>query len=163
MLNVCAEFYQELYSSRSNQVKENFLSPDQMDIPTITVEEIELAVKQMKKNKAPGLDEITSDIIKIGGEQIYTQLASLYNQILTERKIPKEWKEAKVILLHKKGDKEDIKNYRPISLLSHPYKIFTRILQTRMKRVLDENEPREQAGFRQGFSTTDHLGENVYI
>ena len=157
VLNVCAEFYQELYSSRSNQVKENFLSPDQMDIPTITVEEIELAVKQMKKNKAPGLDEITSDIIKIGGEQIYTQLASLYNQILTERKIPKEWKEAKVILLHKKGDKEDIKNYRPISLLSHPYKIFTRILQTRMKRVLDENQPREQAGFRQGFSTTDHL------
>ena len=121
------------------------------------IDEVELAVKQMKNYKAPGLDDISSDILKLGGKEIYTQLASLYNQILKERKIPKEWKEAKIILLHKKGDREDIKNYRPISLLSHSYKIFTRILQNRMKRVLDENQPREQAGFRQGFSTTDHL------
>ena len=37
------------------------------------------------------------------------------------------------------------------------YKIFTRILQTRMKRILDENQPREQAGFRSADSTMDHL------
>lgn len=42
-------------------------------------------------------------------------------------------------------------------MLSHTYKIFTRILQNRMKKILDDNQPREQAGFRQGYSTTDHL------
>ena len=35
--------------------------------------------------------------------------------------------------------------------------MFTRLLQTRIERTLDENQPREQAGFRKGYSTTDHL------
>ena len=50
-----------------------------------------------------------------------------------------EEKEAKMIILHKKGDMKDITNYRPISLLSHIYKLFTRTLQKRMEKVLDEN------------------------
>ena len=62
------------------------------------------------------------------------------------------------MILFKKGDPKGIKNYRPISLLSHSYyKIFTRLLQTRIERTLEENQPREQAGFRKGCSTTDHL------
>ena len=50
-----------------------------------------------------------------------------------------------MIILHKKRERRDIKNYRPVSLLSH-----------RME-VLDENQTREQAGFRKKYSTVDHL------
>jgi len=105
----------------------------------------------------PGIDDISSDVHKAGGTEVIEQLTGLYIQILEEKKLPQSWKEAKIILLYKKGDKADIKNYRPISLLSHAYKIFTRIIQNRIKRVLDKNQPREQAGFREGYSTTDHL------
>ena len=41
--------------------------------------------------------------------------------------------EAKMIILHRKGDVRDIKTYRPISLLSHMYKLFTQILQKERK------------------------------
>ena len=56
-----------------------------------------------------------------------------------------------------KGDMKDIKNYRPISQLSHMYKLFTWILQKRMEKVLDEKQPREETGFRKCYSTVDHL------
>jgi len=62
-----------------------------------------------------------------------------------------------VILLHKKGDKEDIRNYRPISLLPVMYKIYTRILTNRLESDLDRRQPKKQAGFRSGYSTMDHI------
>ena len=62
-----------------------------------------------------------------------------------------------MIILHKKGDRKDIETYRPISLLSHMYKLFTRILHKRMDKDLDENQPREQTGSRKGYLTVDHL------
>ena len=58
---------------------------------------------------------------------------------------------------HKKGDVKDINNYKHISLLSHMYKVFTQILQKRMETVRDENQSREQTGFRKDNSTVDHL------
>ena len=65
ILNVCADFYKELYSSKSSESKPNIISPDQSAIPQVTVREVEMAIKEMKDNKAPGTDDITSDIIKI--------------------------------------------------------------------------------------------------
>ena len=88
---------------------------------------------------------------------VLTYLTNIFNNILKTKQIPDSWHEAKIVILFKNGDPKDIKNYRPISLLSHSYKIFTRLLQTRIERTLDENQPREQAGFRKGYSTTDHL------
>ena len=50
-----------------------------------------------------------------------------------------------------------MKNYRPSSLLSNVYGVFTKILTLRLTRVLDENQPIEQAGFRLGYYTIDHI------
>ena len=76
---------------------------------------------------------------------------------MKNKKIRTEWKEAKVIILNKKGQERYKKNYRPIILISQIYKLFTRFLKRRMEKILDTNQPREQAGFLKGFATKDHL------
>ena len=129
-------------------------SPDTTEIPKFTEEEVERAIKRMKRHKAQGVDGMTSDI-KLGGPIVLTYLTNIFNNILKTKQIPDSWHEAKIAILFRKGDPKDIKNYRPItsiSPLSHSYKIFTRLLQTRIERTLDENEPREQAGFQKGYN-----------
>ncbi|KAK6737462.1 hypothetical protein RB195_019893 [Necator americanus] len=74
---------------------------------------------------------------------------------LSERRIPDQWKTSRTVLIHKKGDREDLRNYRPICLLSVLYKYSPDIL-TRISGTLDEAQPQEQAGF-QGFSCLDHI------
>ena len=132
-------------------------SPGTEEISRFTEEEVEKAIKRMNRHKAQGVDRITSDIIKLGEPIVLTYLTNIFNNILKTKQIPDSWHEAKIVILFKKGDAKDTKNYRPISLQSHSYKIFTRLLQTRIERTLDKNQPREQAGFRKGYSTTDHL------
>lgn len=66
-------------------------------------------------------------------------------------------KNAEVIILFKKGDPTCIENYRPISLLSVLYKLLTKIITKRLTNKLDQFQPAEQAGFRKGYSTIDHL------
>ncbi|KAE9413290.1 hypothetical protein Angca_003706, partial [Angiostrongylus cantonensis] len=67
------------------------------------------------------------------------------------------WKTSKTVLLCNKGDLHDMGNYRPICLLPAVYKLFTRVISNGIDRILDEGQPCEQAGFRKGFSTMDHI------
>ena len=117
-LEICADFYQELYGSTKKQQKDHIdISSRNSNIPPILQREVEENVNSMKDSKAPGNDEITSDIINQGGEETVTQLLKLFNQILEKQQIPTTWKEAKIILLYKKGDKADVKKLSP----NHPF------------------------------------------
>ena len=107
----------------------------------------------MKKGKTAGPDELDIDVIKIAGETLAKEFTTFLNRCLVLRQLPSKWKESNLILIHKKGCKKDLKNYRPISLLWHIYKIFTRVMCKRMEKMLEESQTKERAGFRSGFST----------
>ena len=153
------EYYQKLYSSarpcKRPQVEKNQHQPHVF--PEITASEVRFAVRQLKKETAPGPDSITVDLIRDAGESIPIRLARLFNECLKKSRTPEEWNKAILILLYKKGDPRDMNNQRPISLLNVTYKIFTKVITNRITNKLDENQPREQAGFRRGYSTIDHL------
>ena len=104
-------------------------------------------LRKMKNGKEAGKDQVNIETLKAGDETIAKQLAKLYSKCITERRIPNTWKEANNILVifFKKGNKKDSKNYRPICLLSNMYKLFTKIITTRLEKKLDENQPSEQA------------------
>jgi len=84
-------------------------------------------------------------------------LHTLCNSRYQEKKCPAEWGKAIIIPIHKKKDKTDCKNYRGISLLNVPGKIYTKILQERLQRYMEEVVAEEQAGFRRGRGTIDQI------
>ena len=94
-------------------------------IPPILPSEVRNAIKRLKREKAPGEDNITAGILQDWGELIVKILTKLFNRRVLEGKVPCCWKNASVIIIHKKGDTADIKNYRPMSPLPVTYKVFS--------------------------------------
>ncbi|CAK1603944.1 unnamed protein product [Parnassius mnemosyne] len=77
--------------------------------------------------------------------------------ILDEEKVPTQWCTSDIILLFKKGNPLDIGNYRPISLMASIYKLFSFVILKRISDDIDKQQPKEQAGFRSGYNTMDHI------
>ena len=126
----------------------------------ISVEEIKKAVKNSKNNKSSGDDLIINEYISSSLDCMIDIYVHIFNLIFDTGILPEAWLIGNVIPIFKdKGSKSDPKNYRPITLLSCIGKIFTSILNDRLNvyfeqfTILNEN----QAGFRHGYSTTDHM------
>ena len=82
----------------------------------------------------------------------------MLNTCFKENKIPKIWRQSKIIAILKPGKDSAIpKNYRPISLLSHTYKLYERLILNRVSPLLEQHLIKEQAGFRPGKSCTSQL------
>ena len=81
-------------------------------------------LKRTNVNKASGPDGINSKLVKFCAKGLAKPLAILFNQIFRTGSIPNKWKLANVVPVFKKGDKNSVTNYRPISLTSLPMKIL---------------------------------------
>ena len=166
LIKIVEKFYEKLYRRCRNEnstllfitAEKEVLNQESEDMPEITRGEIQHALRKMKNNRSPSDDEIVIEAIKIEREIIMKKIEAFFNLCLQDTTIPYRWNNAVMILLHKKGDKMNLKNYRPISLLNHLYKLlFTRIIITRMKNKLDLYQPRERAGFYSNFKTNDRI------
>ena len=124
-----------------------------------TQEEVLNAIKQLKLNKSGGPDYLINEFL-IYGKHIFTNtLCKLFNKIFETGCFPDEWTEGFIIPLHKKGSLTDVGNYRGITLLSILGKLFTRVLNNRLKDWAENYHLliEAQAGFRAGMSTTDNI------
>ena len=70
------------------------------------------------------MDYITKELLKDGGEEILQTLKTLFNKFLDAGKVASDWKKTITVLLYKKGDKQDLNNYRPIANLQITVKNF---------------------------------------
>ncbi len=148
------EFYSELYDSYQAVT----IQTDSEEVPTIMAWEVEAAVRKMKNGKEAGKDQVNIETLKTGDETIANQLAKPYTKCITERHIQKTWKEANMVIFFKKGNRKDIKKRTTDQFACYQmYKLFTKIITTRLEKKQDTNQPREQAGFRSKYSTTDHI------
>lgn len=89
-----------------------------------TLEEIKQVIKTSRNGRAPGKDGINNELLKYGGEVLHEYIYEMIRKIWKEEKMPKEWESGQIVTLHKKGDQQNCKNYRGITLLSTTYKIL---------------------------------------
>ena len=98
-------------------------------------------------------------MLKLCGESIYKPLNLILKSCLETGQFPSDWKKANVVPVFKKGDKQLLKNYRPISLLPIIGKIFERLLYNQMFEFFIRNDliSQNQSGFKSGDSCMNQL------
>ena len=92
------EFYSELYDSDQAVT----IQTDPKEVPPIMAWKVEAALRKMKNGKEAGTDQVNIETLKAGDKTIEKQLAKLYTKCITERRIPKTWKEANMVIFFKK-------------------------------------------------------------
>ena len=110
-------------------------------------EEVEAAVKSLKKGISAGVDNIPAELIQAGGEAVTNILTAICNNIWQTGDWPTPWIQSMVITLPKKGNLQLCQNYRTISLISHPSKVILNIILNRIKPQAENIIAEEQAGF----------------
>ena len=131
--------------------------PDLMD-STISIEELNYAMKKLQRKKSPGPDGITNEMLINAGKPALYKLLEIFNKTWQEGSPPQSWREATMIPIHKKGkSKTEATSYRPISLASCVVKLLERIINARMKCYLESEQllAPQQAGFREHHCTED--------
>ena len=97
-----------------------------------SVDEVRATLQALKNGKVPGGDEITAELLKLGGEVVVQWLAELASLVWESEAVPEDWLSQLTVPLHKKGSTQDCDNYRGIALLSIPVKVFCRVTQRRL-------------------------------
>ena len=107
------------------------------------------------KNSSAGWDELPTFVAKKCISGYIEPLTYLINTSFTEGVFPKELKLARVVPILKIGDKTELTNYRPISVLSFFSKVFEKIMYTHLLDFIEQNKIiyKHQYGFRQKHST----------
>lgn len=127
--------------------------------------EVTKIIDDLKSSKACGPDQISSNLLKIIKTYIAIPIAFIANLSFKEGKFPDHLKHSIVILLHKNGDKSQVHNYRPVSLLNSVSKIIEKIVKNRLSHYLENNNilSSRQYGFRNGLGTENAIANLTKI
>ena len=115
--------------------------------PPVMLSEVRKAVNKLKNNKAPGLDEVSAEMIKAGGETSISVLKSVIDQIWTTGDWPEDWVISELVPLPKVAGTMDCAKHRTISLLAHASKVLLEILRSRLAYFITPQIADEQFGF----------------
>ncbi|KAK3552760.1 hypothetical protein QTP86_022345, partial [Hemibagrus guttatus] len=151
------EYFEELMNEENEREKrvEGVNSVEQK-VDKIRKDEVRKALKRVKSGKAVGPDDIPVEVWKCLGEAAVEFLASLFNRVLESERMPEEWRRSVLVPIFKnKGDVQSCSNYRGIKLMSHTMKLWERVVEARLRKVVEICE--QQYGFMPRKSTTDAI------
>ena len=147
ILHVWMIFYTALFSATPLDIADqtffldrltNKLSPQEAALceGAVTLDECSAALNSFATNKSPGVDGLTYEFYRTFWSLLGPDLVSVLNASFHAGKLPLSQRTGIITLLYKKGDKQDPKNWRPITLLSSDYKILSKVLTGRLAKVL---------------------------
>ena len=114
-----------------------------------TISKIELceAVESLKANKSPGIDGLTPEFYKKFWPNLEKAYVNMLQETFVKGILPISTRKAVLALIHKKGDRNLLTNYRPISLSNYDYKILTSVFAKRIQQILPKLISKDQSGY----------------
>ena len=125
----------------------------------ISLEELKKTIKNLDSGISAAADGIPNEFLKFAGENFIRCLLDLFNCILKAGEVVIDWNTGVMFIMHKKGDKTDLKNYRGITINPNIAKLFCRILESRLMVVVEAESllGECQGAVRKGRHTTDNI------
>ena len=122
---VKAELFNSFFSNQCSLLKNcsklptnlRYVTDKRLRTINFTADNIEKIIVSLNPNKAHGHDNISIRMLKICGDTICKPLELIFKQALTTGVFPSEWKKGNIVPCYKKGNKQNLKNYHPVSLL----------------------------------------------
>ena len=131
-----------------------------LEFQPVTTAAVTKILERLNTTKASGSDGIPAYILKHHAAELANSLTSIFNQSLSNGKVPSAYKLASVCPVFKKGDPYDSSNYRPVSLLPIISKVLESLVLQQLHDHLDITPgaiPNEQFAYRRNHSTEDLL------
>jgi hypothetical protein len=126
---------------------------------TIKISIIRKRLAMIGRNKSVGPDGTSGAILKMGGKAIIPYLAQLLDITINNGTVPRDWKKATVVPVHKGGDRLGVKNYRPVSLTSVVCKQMEHVIAGYIRQVWKDRGwlYEGQHGFGPRYSCESHI------
>ena len=127
-----------------------------LDCP-ISAKEVKDIIGNLKRGKAAGHDDIVNEALKEAPESFIEKLTVLFNRVKDQSQVPRSWNRGRVTLVHKKGSRDDVGNYRPITVLTAMNATYSKLLNARLEKVVERHQllGEVQNGFRKGRSGSE--------
>ena len=116
-----------------------FNTDNRLSTVSFSHKDVDKSIQNSNPNKAQDHDNISIRMLKICGSTIYRPLEIIFKEALSTGLFPSEWKKGNIVPIYKKGDKQVLKNYRPVSLFPICAKVFERLIFNEMFSFLLEN------------------------
>ena len=155
--NLFNDHFRKQFSDPSNyDININFLNDCNFDVD-FSVSRIKLILNNLDINKAQGPDGINGTVLKHYSESLVYPLSKIFKLTYNVGCLPCEWKSSNIVPVHKKDDKSNVQNYRPISLISLVMKVYERVIYEELLHRTEAKIDPRQHGFLRNKSCNTNL------
>lgn len=156
--NLFADYFASVYESNTTPcLLERTYSSNCFTINSVSRQQISNVLESIDARKGPGPDGIPSVFLKNCSSSLVEPLYLLFNKSLSFGIFPSVWKEAQLIPIHKGGDRHNVCNYRPISILNNFGKVFEAVIANELTHLIRNYLSINQHGFYGGRSVLTNL------